>query len=395
MSEPALCHGTVSGTDCSSSDGEDGNVKHASTWTIGVAMWVGLALSVLPLSAQEKSLRLSGFVDTSFFYESLTQSNTFSLDQVELDIEANLTPWAGFRTDINFLAEDSENSGLSADGPFNDLTTDEVLEQGFIYLKLPLPFETTLSFGKFNAPIGWELLDPPDLYQFSNSLTFNFGIPTNLTGALFTVTFSPLIDLNLYVVNGWDVLTDNNKMKTFGGRLGLTLLPGVNVGLSLITGPEQPDNDSDYRTVFDLDFTIELIARLLIGGEFNYGYEENAALGRGDADWTSVFVTLHYDFTDIIGFTFRVGVFDDSDGARLADRFDAFPATVTSQTAYALTFSPTFELADGVSMLVEFRYDGSDEDVFPDEDENFQDDFVSIAIEFIFVWEKTLDLLVN
>ena len=41
-----------------------------------------------------------------------------------------------------------------------------------------------LTFGKFNAPIGFELLDAPDMYQYSHSLVFSRGLPTNLTGAM-------------------------------------------------------------------------------------------------------------------------------------------------------------------------------------------------------------------
>jgi len=366
-------------------------VKKASQWALGVVGWVGLILGLGSQAAHAEQLRLYGFVDTSFFYENLTESNTFSLDQVELDIEAQLTPWAGLRTDINFLAGDSDNTGLGVDDPFDELTTDEVLEQGYIFLKLPLPFETTFRFGKFNAPIGWELLDPPDLYQFSNSLTFNFGIPTNLTGALLAMTFNPVFDLQIYVVNGWDQLRDNNKMKTFGGRLGIAPMQGVNVGLSAITGPEQDDNDSDYRTVFDMDFTVSLIAKLLIGGEFNYGHEEDAALDGSNAHWVSGFMTLHYDFTDVIGLTLRGGAFYDDGGSRLPNDNPA----VEKQTSYELTLAPTFALSKGVGMLVEFRYDKSDKDVFLDDDGDFQDDIFSVAVEFTFVWEKTLDILVK
>ncbi len=344
---------------------------------------VGLLLGLV-LTAQARTT-LSGFVDTSFFYENLGETNTFSLDEVEVDIDSQVTPWAGLRTDINFRAGDSDD-GLAVP---DELSTDDVLEQGFIRLNIPLPFETTFQFGKFNAPIGWELLDPVDMYQFSHALVFNFGIPTNVTGALLAMTFSPMVDLQLYVVNGWDQLNDNNDAKTFGGRFGLTPMRGVNVGLSLITGAEQDDDNDDNRTVFDMDFTLELIERLLIGGELNYGMEENAAADGDDAEWIGGLVTIHYDFTDVIGGTFRFDIFDDKDGARLPND----DPNVTSQTAYALTFAPTFALAPGVGALVEFRYDKSDEDVFLDDDGDLVDDFYSIAVEFTFSWEETFQLI--
>jgi hypothetical protein len=292
------------------------------------------------------------------------------------------------RTDINFRAGDSDSSAPGRD----DLSTDDILEQGFIRLNVPLPFETTFQFGKFNVPMGWELLDPVDMYQFSHALVFNFGIPTNVTGALLAMTFNPMVDLQLYVVNGWDQLNDNNDAKTFGARLGLTPMRGVNVGLSLITGAEQDADNNDNRTVFDVDFTLELIERLLVGGELNFGLEEDAKrpFGRDkDAQWVGGLLTVHYDFTDVIGGTVRFDFFHDDDGARLPN---ANP-NVDGQTAWAVTFAPTFALAKGVGMLMEVRYDKSDEDVFLDKDNELVDDFYSIALEFTFSWEETFQLV--
>jgi hypothetical protein len=364
---------------------------HTSLWRAWVA--TAVALCLFPLAARA-DLTLSGFVDTSFFYESLTDSNTFSLDEVELDIDAGLTRFAGLRADINFRAVDSGTSTEVFDGltlsVFDDLSADDVMEQGYIWLLIPLPFETKFQFGKFNVPMGWELLDPTDMYQFSHALVFNFGIPTNVTGAMLAMVFNPVVDLQLYAVNGWDQLNDNNKMKTFGGRLGLTPMRGINVGLSLITGPELDNNNDDYRTVFDLDLTVELIPKLLIGGEFNYGREENTGLGGSDAEWLAGLLTLHYDFTDIVGLTFRFDIFNDKDGTRLAITNPAFSGGATQ---YALTFAPTFALADGVGFLVEFRYDKANEDIFVDGDGDPQDDVFSVAVEFTFSWQKTLQLL--
>lgn len=372
-------------------------MKRIFKWTTGIFVTIVLAVTLTPFKAQSAETTLSGFVDTSFFYEGLGKTNTFSLDEVELDIESKLTPWAGLRTDINFRAGDSGNE-IQVD-IFDELTTDEVLEQGYIYLNLPLPFESTFQFGKFNVPMGWELLDPVDMYQFSHALVFNYGIPTNVTGALLAMTFNPALDLQLYAVNGWDRLNDNNKMKTFGGRLGITPTKGANVGLSFITGPEQDNNEDDYRTVFDADLTLELIPKLLIGGEFNYGVEENASLraGGGNAKWIGGLLMAHYDFTDIVGLTFRFDIFNDKDGARLPNDTLGLPIgdpnRVVGQTAYALTFAPTFALAKGVGFLVEFRYDKSNEDVFLNNHDNLVDDFFSVAVEFTYSWQETFQLL--
>jgi hypothetical protein len=69
------------------------------------------------------------------------------------------------------------------------------------------------------------------------------------------------------------------------------------------------------------------------------------------------------------------------------------PARVVEQTAYALTSSSTFALADGVGSLVEFRYDKSNEDASLNSSSNLVDDLFSVAVEFTFAWQETLQVL--
>ena len=131
-----------------------------------------LALGLMPFSAWGfGKTTLSGFVDTSFLYQSLSETNTFSLNQVELDVTGTLKPWAGFRADLSFDAASSDNrdpDSVGTEGPFDDLSAEEVLEQGYITLELPtksLGIKATFRFGKLSddEPIGWEATDPPNL----------------------------------------------------------------------------------------------------------------------------------------------------------------------------------------------------------------------------------------
>lgn len=358
--------------------------------TIRVALWGVITLCLVPLSSWGLGkTTLSGFVDTSFFYENVGETNTFGLDQVELDVETEITPWAGLRLDINF---NSFASGKEIEvGIFDELTADEVVEQGYVTLVVPTEvwgFDTLFQFGKFadDAVVGWEELEPLDIYQFSFALLSDVGIPFPMTGALVTLTFSPSVGLQLYAINGWGNSQDNNTMKTFGGRLDVSPLAGLYFGFNALTGPEQDDNNDDYRTLLDMDVTVEMIPRLLIGAEINYGHEENIAFGAGDATWLAGLLTLHYAVTDIVGLTFRFDIFDDPDGVRLFRDNE----TVTDETRYALTFASTFTLAEKVRALLEFRYAQSDEDVFQKPNGNFIDNVFSVAIEFTFGFEHVL-----
>ena len=143
----------------------------------------------------------------------------FSFDQLEIDLEKELAEGISLRADIDFIED-----GVS-------------VEQAFISFKL---FKVrgvatpTVTFGKFNAPIGYELLDAPDMYQFSHSLVFDNALPTNLSGLSISQNLGVGLDLVVYIANGWDVNFADDSLMIFGGRLVYGGIEGLGLGLSAI-----------------------------------------------------------------------------------------------------------------------------------------------------------------
>jgi len=289
-------------------------------------------------SLQDKldKIQISGFVDASWSDNNTAPPTKggITLDQVELDVE-----YASDNVGLRFDLESSAD-GFGAT-PF---------EQGYIYYTFNGIGDEglTFTFGKFNAPIGWELLDAPDMYQFSHALVFDNALPTNLTGASLATSYG-IADLIIYAANGTDTNAANTTtaVNTFGGRLGLTPMEGVNIGVSYLTG----DNIAgvyqvDKFKTLDIDLTLELVDGLIIGAE----YAQNK-------NWTAIgiksqgfLVMAHYDFTDMLGITGRYGVWD--------------PDTVATGKMTATTVALTAALGDGLGALVEFRND-KDRTVIP------------------------------
>jgi hypothetical protein len=310
------------------------------------------------------NLKINGFVDASFVYDDNAETNSFSLDKVVLYGAYAPVDYAGLFFDVGFENVDSDGAG--------------VLDQGYVTLTAPLGSGLTFTLGKFDAPIGYELVDAPDMYQFSHALVFDFGLPTSFTGLKADTTVADMLDITGYVVNGWDVDSDNNKAKTGGGRLGLRPVKGINLGVSYAAGAEQDDDNDNLRQVVDVDLTIDAVENLTIGGELNWGSEEEASLTEPgeDANWFGALAMLHYDFTDWCGFTVRYDYFEDKDGARFENGLE--------ETRQAITLAPTFTIYDSFGALVEYRYDKSDEDTFEKEDGTFTDDNSTLAVEFTY-----------
>jgi len=324
--------------------------------------------------AETSELGATGFVDLSFAANDTTDDkatlepdyNTFAVDEVEMDITGATSEKVSFRMDLQYR---------NADGT---LTANNIVEQAYVEINTD---KLLLTFGKFNAPIGFELLDKPDMYQISHAMVFNLGIPSNLTGAMASGEYG-MFGFDIYVVNGWDLLEDNNKDKTVGARLGITPMEGINLGLSLIVGKEKDvaggSQDGKTLSVFDVDFTFDMIENLMIGAELNFGsYQGQSVTNPGtDAEWTGYLVTVNYEFTEMYGLTFRVDGFDDKDGAKLGSG--------QAENRTALTISPVVAISHELEFFAEYKITTSDENVFEEAGGTFTDNQNSGVLELLY-----------
>lgn len=307
---------------------------------------------------------VNGFVDASYSGNVDRGTDTFGLDQAEVDVTRCFGGRGALRADLEWV-KDGEEWVLGA-------------EQGFLDYAPAFAPRVTFTLGKFNAPIGFELLDPNEMYQFSHALVFDYGIPTNLTGAMIASEVAEGFDLRAYLVNGWDK-NDLGRAgpKTAGGRAGYSPCDFGALGVSVIAGSEEIPGDTTGttfdRTVVDVDLTLRPVAGLVIGGEFNYGAVDVTGT---DATWTGFLAMAHYDFNEWLGLTGRFDWFDDPD--------DWVFGSGLMETRTAITIAPTFVLGDGMGALVEVRVDGSSEDVFVDSDGDPSGSTTSVAFEMTY-----------
>jgi hypothetical protein len=334
---------------------------------------------------------ISGFVDASYGGNLDESLDSFGFDQAEVDIARCFGKHGYMQVDLEWVNDGGEWTAGA--------------EQGFLVYKTGCKHDLAFTMGKFNAPIGFELLDAPDMYQYSHALVFDHGLPTNLTGAMVTLSPAEGVDVAAYFVNGWDNDVRHVKgPKTFGGRLAYTMGDLFTIGFSGITGrqtdtwmEENPivhtftdSSGTDMeiivpgeieisatsdRTVIDIDVTYTPMADLLIGGEFNMGTVTVVGT-ETESEWKGIMGMGHYDFTPLLGLTVRYDWFDDPDN-------HAFDGTV-AESRTAITIAPTFALGDGMGALIEFRLDSSSEEVFTDSDGVAKSSTSSVALEMTY-----------
>jgi hypothetical protein len=337
-------------------------MKNLRPWSIALA-----ALLVAAAAAAQEPLSITGFVDASAFGDANSETATFGLDQAELDVETVLGERGFVRADLEWVK--------SGDG------WEPAVEQGYLGYRPAFADRVTFTFGRFNAPMGFELLDPNEMFQFSHGLVFDYGIPSNLTGLMAAGDLGRGFDLAAWWVDGWDNNdTKGGKPKTVGGRLGRDLRDLGGVGVSFITGKELADpetsNDTEVRrTVVDADLTLTPAEKLVVGAELNWG-EVQPDDAEDKAGWLALLVMAHRDINEWFGITARVDWLDDQDGA-VFESGDA-------ETRMAFTLAPTFVLGDGMGALVEIRLDTSDREVWVDADGKPTDSALTGAFEMTY-----------
>jgi Putative beta-barrel porin-2, OmpL-like. bbp2 len=384
-------------------------------------------LSLLGLSrADFADLRFSAFFVGSFSYNSHIQmvpefaggapaladpgSTNFRFDKFGLSVSRTFAPWLSASAAIEVENHrDRHSHGFDPDFGCpgagacieqfgaEEAEVDVNLDRFYLTAVAPIGNGLALSLGRFSVPFGFERHDEPLLLTATTSEVFRFGRPDRMTGFQISYPFTSWLDANVWIVNRWENeatgegdFNDNNRDKSFGGRIGFTPLPLkglLNIGIGGFYGPEQDDVNSNPRWVVDVDATWTPLPQLLVAAEFVYGQEENREMReRGgpiaapeevvDVSWWGLYALLHYDLYPWLGLSFRYGLFDDRDGGRtgvaqVLQSWTVAPILHLSQLIPQLgptgaSYGRTRHPINWVDLKIEYRVNHSDESVFSD-----------------------------
>ena len=196
--------------------------------------------------------------------------------------------------------------------------------EAYVSLHLSLLTErgVDVKLGKWVTLEGAETIDPRTNVFYSHTYIFNFGIPFNHTGALFTVHTTNWLDLMAGVTRGVNTsVEDNNDSPAFDGGVGLNLNEGkLVVSASTHIGPETPNNNSALRYLNDITVTWKIRDKLTSITDMNYARDDLA-----NADGFGVAQYFTYAITDKVTAKIRGEIWRDDKGffvAQFADPHD-------------------------------------------------------------------------
>jgi hypothetical protein len=318
----------------------------------------------------------SGENDLRLFDHS---ANSFSLDLAQIRFQKDAEVGGlgyNFRFSFGETAEFIHSRGL---GPqYNNLnpgssdftgTTPFDLTQANVTYNAPLGKGLQFTFGKFATPMGAEVIEAIDNFNYSRSLLFNYAIPFTHTGLKTYYAFSDVFNAAFYLVNGWDNTTDNNTGKTVGLSFGVTPVKPVNLAFNFMYGPEQDNNNSNERFLFDWVGTFTATKNLTFVLNTDYATEQGVltALGVRDTKWYGIAGYAKYSVNDWFAVALRGEWFKDPDGVRTTY------TTLTSgtvlptgigQTLKEGTLTTEFKIAKNLILRPEYRHDWSDKNAF-------------------------------
>ncbi|HEX6627846.1 MAG TPA: porin [Gemmatimonadaceae bacterium] len=336
-------------------------------------------------------LVVNAFVSTAYEYNSNRPTtgttsyrvfdfndNSFNLDVAELvvQIAASKPNDAGFRVDFaagNSIPQITKTQDQTA-AQFD-------LQQAFASYIAPIGSGLRFDVGKYVTHMGYELIEGYDGYNdnYSRSILFGYAIPFTHTGVKASYAFSSKVAGMVEVVNGWDLLRDNNRSKSIGAQLTLTPVSPLTVYLNWIGGPELADDNHTRRNVFDVVTILKATSWLTLGVNGDYGTEDGTSrVSPGaDAKWKGIAGYTTFALTDKFSIGLRGETFHDDGGARLG--------TDTKGVLSEGTITPTYKFTNHVLLRGEVRYDKANQPILANRG-TLSDKQTTVAANVIFVY---------
>ena len=216
-----------------------------------------------------------------------------------------------------------------------------------------------IDFGKLVTHIGGETIESIKNNNFSHGYLYSYAIPFQDTGFRLNYPVTDTLTTEFYVLQGWNVTyKDNNGGKTIGPAIAWAPSPRLSMYVNYLGGPEQRDNNSNYRHLVDIGLAANPVDPLNILLSADWGHEIDAIGGTKDATWYGAFAVVRYKVTVVFEPALRAEVYADPDGF----------TTGVAQTVGEITLTLNYrvDLPGQAHLLVrpEYRYDVSDAKFF-------------------------------
>jgi len=330
-----------------------------------------------------EDIHMGGYVETQYQNKigepqqngnvgrSLTDkaADTFSMNAAKLWFEkaANPEGGAGFRIDMMM--------GSDVQYYFNNLTKNNgstsqtafAFEQAYVQYIAPLgfwsdskilPHTIDIKAGRMVTLAGNEVIEGPNNWNISRSVSFGYAIPFTHTGVRASYKlFNDYLTVYNGINNGWDVDVDNNSYKTFENAFSFSPLKDVTWTTATYFGPENNAASGGKRFLATNVLAWSATKKLSFAGEFDIGNQPRVDIAMDDnfhtAQWFDYAAYARYQFTEKLAAAYRIEMFDDSNRYRNWTGV----GTAGAATDLANTLTLEYKLRENMIARAEYRID--------------------------------------
>lgn len=243
---------------------------------------------------------------------------------------------------------------------------------------------TWIDAGYFLTHIGGEGIFP--MYNHFQSLSlctyyepfYQAGVKVSYTGKKFYGA--------LHLLNGYNVLSDNNKNKSFGLTLGYKFNDKMDFTYNNIVGNEQPAGDPGKLRIYN-NFLLKIYPAknldLIICGDLCYQEKSKISDPDAGASMFSAFVSMKYRLSKKMSFSLRGELLQDEEGV-MTGRYTDTDNNLTGLKTFGLTGGIEYNHVENFYIRLETRYlaAGSKHKIFYDNTNNKVEMILSSGIQF-------------
>jgi hypothetical protein len=230
----------------------------------------------------------------------------------------------------------------------------QYLKEGYLSYIAPIGKGLQIDDGKFVTPVGAEVIETNQNWNYSRSLLFYYAIPYYHVGARAKYTFNDKWSLTALAVNGFNNILDINSGKTGGLSLGWNATKKLTITQGYLGGPQQSGNSSAWTHVSDTVVQYNYTAKLALQANVDYGREEKWVVTGLPADYAGFAGYAKYAVNPNVAVAGRYEFFNDHDGI------------TTGKAQHLNEFTGTIErrIAGHLLSRIEYRHDASNENFF-------------------------------
>jgi len=207
--------------------------------------------------------------------------------------------------------------------------------------------------------IGYEVFFSKDNPNYTRGWMGEFS-PYYSTGLKIATSFDDHWSGQLWLLNGWQNIEDNNSGKAFGTQVAYAR-DAIGFSVNTFFGPELPDDSSHWRSFVDFVGTLKISSRAQLAASLDLG--EQRRPGLDPAKWQGASLWFRYFLRE------SSSPSPSSPSSALALRAEVFHDPDSGITGFAQTLwegTLTFEYRPHPQLILklEARYDHSTADAF-------------------------------